>query len=335
MRRVTTVPSVRAAVAALHQGGQTVGFAATMGALHGGHLALVRAAAEHTDAVLVSIFVNPLQFGPGEDYLSYPRPAERDEAALLALGPATPAVLYTPTVAEMYPGWRPGSDPALDTTVSVRDLSDRLEGASRPGHFDGVCTVVTKLLHQVQPDVACFGRKDYQQLVIIRRMVADLDIPVEVVAVPTVREADGVAMSSRNAYLDVADRNAARCLSRGLAAAVEAARRVRDAGQPPDPEVLRRAALATIAAEPRAHVDYVAVVDPDTLAPPDGPARGTGTGVSTSARGPGTGRRLRQERLLVAVAVHVGPARLIDNVVVGDHDDEERLVHAVGGAASA
>ncbi len=335
MRRVTTVTSVRGAVAALHQRGQTIGFVATMGALHAGHLSLVRAAAEHTDAVVVSIFVNPLQFGPGEDYLSYPRPVERDEAALLELGPATPAVLYTPTVAEMYPGWRPGTDRALDTAVSVRDLSDRLEGASRPGHFDGVCTVVTKLLHQVQPDVAVFGRKDHQQLVIIRRMVADLDIPVDVVAVPTVREADGVAASSRNAYLEVADRNAARCLSRGLAAAVEAARRARDAGQPPDPDVLRRAALGTIAAEPRARVDYVAVVDPDTLVPPDGSTRGTGTGASGRARGPGTGRRLRQERLLVAVAVHVGPARLIDNVVVGDHDDEERLVDAVGGAASA
>jgi pantoate--beta-alanine ligase len=199
------------------------------------------------------------------------------------------------------------------------------------------------VLFRSRPDAAFFGRKDYQQLQIIRRMTTDLDLGVEIVSVPTVREADGLAMSSRNAYLGGEDRRAARCLSRALAAAVCAARAADDAGQPPHPDVLRRAALATIRSEPRARVDYVEVADPDTLAPPD-ESRGEVSSGSRGARDPPAPASKRssplsaphrepepepnRRKLLVAVAVQIGQTRLIDNVVVGDSDDERRLLEA-------
>lgn len=319
MERVTTVAAVRRAVATARAQGRGIGLVPTLGALHEGHLANVRNVSEAIGPegfVVVSVFVNPLQFGPGEDFEGYPRDLERDAEILASLGSSAPDLLYAPTTAEMYPGWSPGfQGPLTATTVHVSSLTDRLCGAVRPGHFDGVATVVTKLLTQVAPDVAAFGRKDFQQLQVIRRLVADLDLPVRILGTPTVREADGLAMSSRNAYLSREDRAAAGCVPRALADAVIAARKASSTGERPDPDVLRGVAMATIAAEPRARVDYVDVVDPATLQPPD--------------RATSHGGEARQ--LLVAVAVHIGPARLIDNVVVGDEADEERLLDATAG----
>jgi pantoate--beta-alanine ligase len=316
MRRVVTVADLRDAVGAWRRDGMRVGLVPTMGALHRGHLSLVEEARRHADRVVVSIFVNPTQFGEGEDLDAYPRDLEGDEAALAGLGDAEPDLVFAPTVREVY------ADDAV-TTVHVAALTDVLCGASRPGHFDGVATVVTKLLNMAQPDVAVFGRKDWQQLAIIRRVVRDLDVPVEIVGGPTVREEDGVAMSSRNRYLDEDDRLAARALSQGLRAAVENARAARTAGRPVDPVSMKQAAAGTLAAASGVRIDYVEALDAETLGPPD--TRGQGpTGVSVEAP---------QERLLlVAVAAHVGTARLIDNVVIGDLADEERLLEATDSA---
>jgi pantoate--beta-alanine ligase len=320
VRRVTTIAQVREAVAAARATGHRIGLVPTMGALHEGHLSLVRLAAERAETVVVSIFVNPTQFDRAEDLAAYPRDLEGDLAALAALGADAPALVFVPSPAEIYP--RPGL-----TTVRVAQLTAPMEGASRAGHFDGVATVVTKLFNIVGPDVAVFGRKDVQQLQVLRRMVADLDVPVEIVPGPTVREPGGLAVSSRNRRLDVSQRRSAFALSRALGAAVEAARSAQDRGRLPDPAVLREAALATLAAVPEVDVDYVEVVDPDTLAPPDGP-RGEAAGPDdvTSAAMPARG----DDRLIVAVAASVGSVRLIDNVEVGDRDDEERLLTAVG-----
>lgn len=251
----------------------------TMGALHEGHLALVRAARERADEVVVTIFVNPLQFGPAEDLDRYPRDLEGDLALLAGAGAD---VVFAPGIEEVYPA----GDPVVRVSAGV--LGERLEGAHRPGHFDGVLTVVLKLLHLVRPDVAMFGQKDAQQLMAVRRMVADLDVPVEVVAVPTVRDDDGVALSSRNAYLDPEQRTTARALNRALGAAREAA----DAGAPAD--AVRRAAADVLAAEPGVVVDYVALVDE------------TATDVPAGRPGPA----------VLAVAARVGTTRLIDNVVL-------------------
>jgi pantoate--beta-alanine ligase len=251
----------------------------TMGALHEGHLALVRAARERADQVVVTIFVNPLQFGPTEDLDRYPRDLDGDLALLARAGAD---LVFAPDVAEMYPA----GDPVV--RVSAGALGTRLEGAHRPGHFDGVLTVVLKLLHLVRPDVALFGQKDAQQLMAVRRMVADLDVPVEVVGVPTVRDADGLALSSRNAYLDAEQRTAALALSRGLRAARTAA----GAGAAA-PEV-RDAAADVLAAQEGVVVDYVALVDD------------TATDVPADHVGPA----------VLAVAARVGSTRLIDNVVL-------------------
>lgn len=316
MRRVVTVADLRDVVRAWRREGMRVGFVPTMGALHRGHLSLVEEARRHADRVVVSIFVNPTQFGAGEDLDAYPRDLEGDEAALAGLGDAAPDLVFAPTVREVY------ADDAV-TTVHVAALTDVLCGASRPGHFDGVATVVTKLLNMVQPDVAVFGRKDYQQLAIIRRMVRDLDVPVEIVGGPTVREADGVAMSSRNRYLEGEDRLAARALSRALRAAVEEARAARLAGRPVDPGSIEQAAAGTLAAASGVRIDYVEALDADTLGPPD--TRGQGpTGADVEAP--------QKRLLLVAVAAHVGTARLIDNVVIGDLADEDRLLEATDSA---
>lgn len=307
MERLTSITDVRAHVAAARSAGDRIALVPTMGALHAGHLALVRLAADHADTVVVSVFVNPTQFDRPDDLAAYPRDLAGDEAALAGLGDAAPAVVFAPEAGELYPR------PPL-TTVHVAELTEGLCGAGRPGHFDGVATVVAKLFNVVAPDVAVFGRKDAQQLRVIRRMVADLDVPVEVVAGPTVREPDGLALSSRNRRLSVDERADALSLPAALRAAVVVAGQAREAGRLLDPAAIRAAAEARIAGVPVAggrgvDLEYLEVVDPDTL------------GAPTEAG----------DHLLVALAAHVGPVRLIDNVELGDLDEERRLLRATGG----
>lgn len=311
MDRLTTIGDVRAAVADARAGGARIGLVPTMGALHEGHLALVREAAARTDLVVVSIFVNPAQFDRADDLAGYPRDLEGDEAQLAGLGDDAPAIVFAPDAAEVYP--RPRV-----TTVTVTELTDHLCGASRPGHFDGVATVCTKLFSIVRPDVAVFGRKDFQQLAIIRRVVLDLDLPVEIVGAPTHREPDGLAMSSRNRRLDAGERRSALALSRALRAGVALHRACSAGGRPTDPVRVRDEVTGTLAAAPGVTVDYVEVLDPETLAPPD----------AATSRGQAGDDAPEATQLLVAVAAHVGPVRLIDNVVLGDSGDEDRLLAA-------
>lgn len=329
MQRVTTVADVRARVAAARAAGRRIGLVPTMGALHDGHLSLVSHARQLADVVVVSVFVNPTQFAPGEDLEAYPRDLDGDERRLAALGRQAPDLVFAPTTAEMYPGGLPPR-----TEVRVTGLTDRLCGASRPTHFDGVALVVSKLHNVVMPDVAVYGRKDFQQLRVIQQMAADLNQPVEVVGGPTVREPDGLAMSSRNAYLEGDQRRVARVLSQALRAGVLVARQARADGVLPDPRMIRDAVGVTLAQEPQARVDYVDVVDVDTLAPPDAtrsreqePGPGPAAHPDPPALAP-PHHPTGEAPLLVAVAVHVGRARLIDNVVIGDTDDEDRLLAA-------
>jgi pantoate--beta-alanine ligase len=272
---VRTVRDLRTRVATWRKAGETVALVPTMGAIHAGHLSLVTLANTQADRVVTSLFVNPLQFGPREDFHAYLRDESRDATALSAAGSE---LLYAPVTSEMYP-------PHFSTKVSVGGFTEDLCGASRPNHFDGVATVVTKLLLQCAPDKAIFGEKDYQQLLVIKRLVRDLNIPVEIMGGPIVREDDGLALSSRNAYLSPAERALAPILHRtirqvaleleqgcGADAAAEAGRfKLEAAGF---------------------RVDYVAVRDPDTLKPLHGPVK--------VAR--------------VTAAVHLGKTRLIDNV---------------------
>jgi pantoate--beta-alanine ligase len=259
------------ALAALRAGGRRLALVPTMGALHAGHLALVRAAAGRADAVVASIFVNPLQFGPAEDLDRYPRTPDADLAALAAEGVD---LVFAPPAGEVYPGGPPA------VSVDPGPLGGLLEGASRPGHFAGVLTVVTKLFGLVRPDVAVFGEKDYQQLTLIRRAVADLELGVEVIGVPTVREPDGLALSSRNRYLSDVERARALSLSRALRAGAAAA--------PAGAGAVLAAATAGLA-DPGLSVDYLALRGTDLGAAPDtGPAR-------------------------LLVAARVGSSRLIDN----------------------
>lgn len=220
MNTVTTIAELRAAIAVARRAGKRIGFAPTMGNLHSGHAALVTRACEKADFVVASIFVNPLQFGPNEDLDTYPRTLAADQQRLVDAGCD---LLFAPTVAQMYP-----EGTAVQTRVSVPELSQGLCGASRPGHFEGVATVVSKLLNMVQPDVAVFGQKDYQQLAVIRAMVRDLNMPIEILGEPTVRAEDGLALSSRNGYLNAEQRAKApvlyRCLS-DMAAAIRAGER--------------------------------------------------------------------------------------------------------------
>lgn len=278
---LTTRAQVAAFAASHHAAGRRVGFVPTMGALHAGHLALMAEAGRRADVVLASIFVNPTQFGPGEDFERYPRDTQGDLAKARSAGCHA---VFLPAVAEMYP-------PGADTVVRVPALSGPLCGASRPGHFDGVCTVVLKLLHITRCDVALFGEKDYQQLAVIRRMVRDLDVPVEIVGHPIVREPDGLAMSSRNQYLGVDERREALCLHRALAAA-EA---VWAAGER-DAEALEQTARAVVAASPRARIDYLEVRDALDLTRPAGPITAP---------------------VVLAMAVWFGQTRLLDNRVLG------------------
>lgn len=273
-----TVAGLRRRIAELRAKGLSIGLAPTMGALHAGHVSLVDAGRARGDAVVATIFVNPTQFGPNEDFAAYPR----DEAADFALLEKSGAALvFAPDVREMYP------EPGL-TTVHVAELTSGLCGPFRPGHFDGVATVVTKLFLASLPDRAYFGEKDYQQLQVVRRLARDLKLPIEVVGCPTVRESDGLAMSSRNRYLNPAERAAApamHCSLIALAEAVSAGADCRAA------EVEARATLLTAGFGP---VDYVAVVDAESLAPVD--------------------RVTRPSRALAAA--QLGKARLIDNVAV-------------------
>lgn len=277
---VLTTPAEMRAWRRANAGG-SVGFVPTMGSLHEGHLSLVAQALAENELAVASIFVNPAQFGPGEDFERYPRDEERD---LRLLRDAGAAAVYLPAAAAIYPA-------GYQTYVTVEDVARRLEGEARPGHFRGVATVVLKLLQAVQPGRAYFGRKDAQQLRVIRRMVLDLDLPVEVVACATVREEDGVAMSSRNVYLSPQDRAAAVVVP----AAVREAAACFEAGER-DADVLRQRAAEVIAGERRAHVEYVSLADDETL---------------EELRG-----RV-ERRALLSLAVRFGRTRLLDNVELG------------------
>ena len=301
MERSTTIGDLRGRVRSWRAAGRSIGFVPTMGALHEGHLALVRLAAQHADAVVVSIFVNPTQFDRADDLAAYPRDLAGDERALAELGAAAPAVVFAPDGPEIYP-----HDPL--TTVSVARLGEHLCGASRPGHFDGVATVVTKLLAIVDPDLAVFGRKDRQQLQVVRQLVADLNLPVEIIAGPTVRERDGLALSSRNRRLGPEDRARALTLSQALRAGVTAAEQARRAGREVLPAAVKQAASVPLRAD-GVDLDYLEVVDARTLQP---------TAAAICAARPA----------VLAVAAEVAGVRLIDNVELGDAADEARLMAA-------
>jgi pantoate--beta-alanine ligase len=279
MITVTSVSAMKALCREWKTSGLTIGFVPTMGFLHEGHLNLVRESKKRTAVTAVSIFVNPAQFGPKEDFQKYPRDLARDAALLEKEGVD---VLFHPAAAEVYP-------PGYRTYVEVQDLQDRLCGKSRPGHFRGVATVVLKLFHIVEPDMSFFGWKDAQQVIILRKMAADLDLGTEIVACPLVREPDGLAMSSRNAYLSPEERRAALVLSRSLAAA----EKLIAAGER-DAERLASAIGSLIAAEPLAKLDYIEITDMKELRPL---------------------ARLEGD-VLVALAVFIGTTRLIDNIRV-------------------
>ncbi|MEN3002457.1 MAG: pantoate--beta-alanine ligase [Armatimonadota bacterium] len=279
MQILRTIREVRDWVQAERRQGRPIHFVPTMGYFHEGHLSLMRRAKADGGAVIVSLFVNPLQFGPHEDYERYPRDFERDRQMAESVGVDA---LFYPEVSEMYP-------PGFQTEVRVKQLSQPLCGRSRPGHFEGVATVVLKLFNIVTPDRAYFGEKDYQQLRIIQQMVRDLNLPIEIVPCPIVREPDGLAMSSRNAYLSPEERQAATVLYRSLQWAQEQVR----AGEQ-DPLRIQRGVYEILAHEPLAQIDYVELVDAETLEPVSRIERPT----------------------LLALAVYFGKARLIDNTVL-------------------
>ena len=279
MRIYDTIEAMRVASRAQRIAGKRLGLVPTMGALHEGHLSLVRAAKAQCDLVAVSLFVNPLQFGPGEDLAKYPRDFARDRGLLEGAGMD---FLFAPGVEEMYPS-------GAVTYVTVEGLSDKLCGRSRPGHFRGVTTVVSKLFNIVDPDFAFFGQKDAAQVAIIRRMVRDLNIPVQIITGPIVREADGLAMSSRNAYLDPQQRKSATVLYRSLLEIQKAF----DQGERGS-DTLIAAGKRSFTEDAAPRLDYLEIVDPDTLNPVDHVSR----------------------RALVAVAAFFGKTRLIDNIVL-------------------
>jgi pantoate--beta-alanine ligase len=279
----STVSEFREACNAIRASGHSLGLVPTMGALHSGHMALVNCAQQHASRVAVSIFVNPTQFGQNEDFSRYPQDLTGDLDKCRAHGVA---LVFAPPVAEMYP-------PYESTRVTVARLTDGLCGASRPGHFDGVATVVTKIFAVAGPSAAVFGRKDYQQLKVVQRLVTDLLLPVRIIAHPTVREADGLALSSRNAYLKPEERRRAQAIPRGLLRAVDSF-----AGGERRPRVLAQNVRDELA---RANVqdEYVTVADPESL-------------VSLDAE------QNVESTALLAVAVRVGSTRLIDNIVLGE-----------------
>jgi pantoate--beta-alanine ligase len=279
MRILKTIAEAQSACARLRGEGRILGLVPTMGALHEGHLSLVRAARAVSDVVVVSIFVNPTQFGPNEDFSKYPRTFEADCAMLERAGVD---LIFAPTVDEMYPA-------GASTFVVVEGVSDRLDGASRPGHFRGVTTVVSKLFHIIGPHKAFFGQKDAAQVAVLRKMVRDLNFPLQIVVCPIVREADGLALSSRNRYLSETERGEALVLHRALKAVEDATFSGEKSAQR-----LVEIARAVFAEEPGVRVDYISVVDPDTL-----------EDVADVRSG-----------ALVAVAAFVGSTRLIDNVLL-------------------
>jgi pantoate--beta-alanine ligase len=279
LKVLRTPEEMHAASRVVRQQNKRIGLVPTMGALHEGHLSLVRAARSACDWLVVTIFVNPLQFGPNEDFERYPRPFERDCQLLEA---EKVDAVFAPSREDMYPA-------DATTFVEVAGLADRLDGRSRPGHFRGVATVVAKLFNIVQPDLAFFGQKDAAQVAVIRRMVRDLNFEVEARVCPIVREADGVAMSSRNAYLDPQQRKAAAVLYRALARVQTMA----DSGER-DAKKLAALGRSVMVEESAVRLDYFAVVNPDTLEPVDDISKGA----------------------LVAAAAYVGATRLIDNVML-------------------
>jgi len=277
MEVVHTIPELRAAVARARRSGKSVGFVPTMGCLHDGHLSLIRRAKSEAAFVVVSIFVNPTQFGPTEDFSKYPRTMEADRRGCEAAGAD---LIFAPTTEDFYPA-------GASTWVEVEGVSDGLCGTHRPGHFRGVATVVAMLFNAVQADLAVFGRKDLQQLAVIRRMVRDLHLPVRIVAHETVREADGLAMSSRNRYLTTEQRPQAATIAAAMAAAQALARGgMTDAGR------LREAALEVLRGQPAIRVQYCEIVDRDTMA------------AVASTEG---------KTCAIAIAGHLGTTRLIDN----------------------
>lgn len=280
MKIASTIPEMRTCSRERGSRPRRIGLVPTMGALHAGHISLVRAARGRCDLVVASIFVNPTQFGPNEDYTRYPRHLEEDCALLEREGVE---VVFAPSVDEMYPAGRDA------TWVVVEGMSDRLCGRSRPGHFRGVTSVVAKLFHIVEPDLAFFGQKDAAQVAIIRRMVRDLNMPVQIEVCPIVREADGLALSSRNRYLDIHGRKAALTFYRSLLRARESF----DQGERETAKLIA-AAQAEFMREPGVRLDYFEIVDPDTLEP----------------------ETRIEKRALAAVAGFVGSTRLIDNILL-------------------
>lgn len=281
MQIISDIQQMQSLANVLKREGKRIAFVPTMGFLHEGHASLLREGRIRGDVLVLSIFVNPIQFGPGEDLERYPRNLDGDCAIARTCGVD---IVFTPSAAGMYP-------PGFQTAIRVPELAQPLCGASRPGHFDGVATVVTKLFNIVQPDVALFGKKDFQQLAIIRRMTIDLSLPVEIVGMPIMREADGLAMSSRNAYLSADQRQSALCLSRS----VQKVRALYTSGER-RVERLRTAARELIQAESVAVIDYLEFRDAGTLEP------------VTSAH----------DTTLMALAVKIGTTRLIDNTVLGE-----------------
>ena len=281
LRLVTAIPELRDWVRGRRAAGERIALVPTMGALHEGHLALVDEARRRAERVVMSLFVNPLQFGPTEDLARYPRDPEGDRA--LAAGRGVD-LLFAPEAAAMYP-------PESEVRVIPGPTAERWEGAARPGHFAGVLTVVAKLFHLVEPDVACFGRKDIQQAVLIRQMVRDLDWPLDLVVVPTVRERDGLALSSRNRYLTTEERHDALGLSRALGAAHQAWR----AGERRTERIAVRM-QEVLAMFPRIRPEYIAITDSGTLSPVETVDGGT----------------------VIALAAWVGGTRLIDNIILGE-----------------
>jgi len=287
MRIITSRDQMISIAREVQRGGRTIGFVPTMGALHAGHLSLMRAARAQCDTLVVSIFVNPTQFGPAEDFEKYPRDLQKDASLLTGEGVD---YLFAPTVSDIYP---PGSS----TFITVEGLSEQLEGASRQGHFRGVATVVAILLNIVRPDIAFFGQKDAQQAAVLKRMVGDLAFDTNVVVLPIVREESGLALSSRNAYLNEEEKRAATVLHRGLSLARSAYE-----NSERDGTRLLELVRSTIAAEPLARVDYISLNDAETLEPLE---------------------HIADRPALLSLAVYLGKTRLIDNMVLGQTEKQD------------
>jgi len=285
LQRVSGIAELRNAIAGARQNAARIGFVPTMGALHSGHLSLVERARAECDLVVMSIFVNPLQFGPTEDFTRYPRPIEEDERLATQSGVD---ILFTPGADDMYPDGRM-------ITVTAGEHGKKWEGAVRPGHFDGVLTIVAKLFNVVQPDISVFGRKDLQQAALVKSLVRDLDFPMTIIVAPTVRESDGLALSSRNRYLSEVDRGHALSLIRALRAVSASF----DSGVS-DARELESAGRDVIDAVPQISLDYLAVVNPDTMEQETRAGRGSAA----------------------IIAARVGSTRLIDNLILGDDDQD-------------